>query len=236
MSILIGLHGRRGSGKDATFEGIHNWSSVRGVRAARRGFADSLKLSFARLFLPDCGLDEAVNWCNILKDTAYSQSKLSIRWGNHSEDGTTTFIEHIVNGRQALQRYGTEGHRDVFGEDFWVDALLPEPLHRDEIEPRWARNFIGPMDFGGDSPEICVVTDVRFDNEADRIHQLGGKIWHIVRPVENGGIGDKVDSHASELRLPDEKIDEEIYNDGGIEALHVKAHFLMQTNYAEVAK
>jgi len=34
-------------------------------------------------------------------------------------------IEHSITGRQALQRYGTEGHRDVFGEDFWVDALLP---------------------------------------------------------------------------------------------------------------
>jgi len=67
MTVLIGLHGRLGAGKDTAFEGIHKWASERGVRAARRGFADALKLSFARLFIPDCGLDEAVNWCNTLK-------------------------------------------------------------------------------------------------------------------------------------------------------------------------
>jgi len=119
MTVLIGLHGRLGAGKDTAFEGIHKWASERGVRAARRGFADALKLSFARLFIPDCGLDEAVNWCNTLKGHE-SASRLAVSWGVFSEYGTDTTIEHSITGRQALQRFGTEGHRDVFGEDFWV--------------------------------------------------------------------------------------------------------------------
>ena len=219
MSTLIGLHGRRGHGKDTAFEGIHQWASERGVRAARRGFADALKLSFARLFIPDCGLDEAVNWCDTLKRPD-SHSDLSVSWSNDSESGTHTTITHSINGRQALQRFGTEGHRDVFGEDFWIDALLP-------TEGDWSMNFRQEMDFSFEPPEFCVVTDVRFENEARRIKALGGDVYAVFRPGMVNG-----DTHASEGDLPPDLIDYTLRNDTTIDDLHLRMRNFMGNVYA----
>ena len=235
MTVLIGLHGRLGAGKDTAFEGIHKWASERGVRAARRGFADALKLSFARLFIPDCGLDEAVNWCNTLKGHE-SASRLAVSWGVFSEYGTDTTIEHSITGRQALQRFGTEGHRDVFGEDFWVDALLPMDPTPPGLgdSPRWSWAFRQEMDFSVDPPEICVVTDVRFVNEATRIRTLKGLNWKVVRPIENGGLGDNEGHHASELDLPTELIDHVILNNSSIDDLHSLIDDMMTETYGEV--
>lgn len=207
MTTLIGLSGSKESGKDSAYQFIHEWAADRGVRAGRRGFADALKLSFARLFIPDCSLEEAIQWCDILKQPM-SRGLLKIEWSNGliGNGETLTTIEHRISGRMALQRYGTEGHREVFGDDFWVDALLPE-------DSSWAMNFISRMDemqmFGGfEPPEICVVSDVRYENEAERIRKLGGQVWEIIRP----GL-ESSDDHASEAGLPSHLIDEQIFND-----------------------
>jgi Deoxynucleotide monophosphate kinase len=63
--------------------------------------------------------------------------------------------------REYLQRYGTEAHRQVFGWDFWVDQVLP-------------------MD-GFYAERNIVVTDVRYINEADRIHALQGHVIRVMR-------------------------------------------------------
>ena len=91
---------------------------------------------------------------------------------------------HVVIGneyrtqsmREFLQRYGTEAHRDVFGHNFWLDATLP---HADY------------------SKECIVITDVRFDNEAERVLACGGKVWRVE------GIDDETGGHASEAGVSD---------------------------------
>lgn len=208
MSILLGLNGRRGAGKDTAFSFVQDWANERGVSAHRRGFADALKLSFGRIFIPDISLEEAINWCDELK-AEESGSLLSVTWSRLDDFYTKTSITHQITGRQALQRYGTEGHRDVFGPDFWVDALLPTQTLEGEDDayriPSWPLNFRGPL--SAEPPEICAVTDCRFENEALRIKTLGGHVWEIVRP-------DQVvyDDHSSEKALPINLIDEQIIN------------------------
>lgn len=83
--------------------------------------------------------------------------------------------------RQYLQAYGTEAHRQVFGSSFWVDAVDLEHEGR-----------------------LVIVTDVRFENEADAVVRAGGVIVKVVGPpnVEDNG-----DGHASEAGLPAECID-----------------------------
>jgi hypothetical protein len=203
MTVLLGLHGRKGAGKDAAFGFAREWAADRGLRAERRGFADYLKLSFARLFLPNVALEEAVIWCDELK-TAKSNSKLEMEWSRGQVDDTTTTIQHRISGRVAMQRFGTESHRDVFGPDFWVDALLPF----ENWEGEFNRN-----PFLVEQTDICVVTDVRFENEAERIHALGGQVWKIDRPLKN------VDQHVSEVPLDDEFIDRVIPNAGTLNDL-----------------
>lgn len=220
MTNLIGLNGRRGAGKDTAFGLLHQWLSERGVSSARRGFADALKLSFARMFIPTISLDEAVIWCDELKqdaDLGRDPSFLTVRWGGASDDGTVTHVEHRITGRQALQRYGTEGHRDVFDDNFWVDALLPTDAVYDENEnetgPRWPWNFVGfsVSSFLQDSqpPDVAFVTDCRFPNEAQRIRELDGKVWALM-PV--GWPEREQDGHASETPLPDDLVSRYIRN------------------------
>jgi hypothetical protein len=254
MTYLLGLNGRRGAGKDTAFGFLGDWAAERGVSARRRGFADSLKLSFARIFIPDISLEEAIMWCDELKmdrdlDRTREPALLTIRWGNTDQHGTISTIQHQINGRQALQRYGTEAHRDVFDENFWVDALLPTgndvqyrpathaeltidaydpggvyslpgaPMNlpgyrewrndreRDGVPvttPLWPLNFRNPL--FPDPPDIAVVTDVRFPNEAERIKALGGQVWEIHRGDES------CDTHSSETPLPADLIDRTIYN------------------------
>jgi len=61
--------------------------------------------------------------------------------------------------REALQKIGTEVGRDVFHQDFWVQALHAK------IDPQ--KNY--------------VITDVRFPNEINWIHENGGIVIEIQR-------------------------------------------------------
>jgi hypothetical protein len=100
---------------------------------------------------------------------------------------------HGPEVRELLQRFGTEVGRELWGEDFWVNAAV------DTIK---------------DGSRV-VVSDVRYPNEADAIKKLGGEIWRIVRP-EFGAAND----HASEHALNDYKFDHIFENNSDIESLH----------------
>jgi hypothetical protein len=222
MTLLIGLHGRRGAGKDTAFGLLHEWLAERGQSSARRGFADALKFSFARMFVPSMTLEEAVIWCDELKldyDTGHEPSAMQIKWGGPSQDGTVTHVSHTITGRQALQRFGTECHRDIFGINFWTDALLPldgtmtdfpDGIEKEgRVRPSWPFRFRGPLVV--EPPDVAFVTDTRFPNEAERIRELGGKVWKIVRTP----VSENEDPHSSEIPLPDELVDQEINSPSG---------------------
>ena len=174
VPILIGISGNRGSGKDTSFSYIEKWANENNVLAVRRAFADPLKFSFARIFFSEITLEDAIIWCNKIKENSII----------NAGDGVA------VTGRQALQHYGLEAHRELFGENFWLDLVLPKENWQEKI---------GEAD-------ICVITDVRLDNEAQRIKELGGVIWKINRKL------DTVDEHATEQGLPTELVDIHVMN------------------------
>jgi hypothetical protein len=97
--------------------------------------------------------------------------------------------------RELIQRTGTEAGRGVIGDNVWVNATMNRIDHID-----------------------TVITDVRFENEADAIRERGGEIWRINRP----GFG-PVNDHWSEIALDDYKFDLEILNDGGLDHLAIQA-------------
>lgn len=97
--------------------------------------------------------------------------------------------------RRLLQRIGG-GHRRLFGPDYWVEIG----------RAKWRRL------------ERAVVTDVRYQNEADAIRADGGVIALVTRP----GVG-PVNGHDSE-RLPAAIApDFHLDNDGPIEELWLQA-------------
>ncbi len=179
--MLIGLTGEAGSGKDAVFGCIAKVDS----RAERRAFADPLKVSAARALGFDGSTEECVAFCNEVKQPGVSVTV--------AEPGR---LLRTVTGREYLQRYGTEAHRDVFGMDFWIDVTCP----------------LG-FDHSG---RVVLITDVRFDNEAQRVHDCGGVLWNVYRPSVSR-IAES--AHASESGVMGEYIDYVIDNSGSLEDL-----------------
>lgn len=174
MGTIVGLHGKLGSGKDTVYERMAKVLPVTQV-----SFADKLK-------------DSA---CSLLKITREEMERYK-----RDEDGAMhqiTLTEFHQGGvgrsvtrltmREYLQRYGTESHRDIFGQDFWIDQALPLGM---DIDPN----------------TVYAVTDCRFLNEALRIKELGGLIVRV------NGVESDTGAHASEVPLPDHLIDLEIDN------------------------
>lgn len=195
--MLIGLHGKARSGKDTVFRMIQQDFGGSGIKVVRDAFADRLKISAARALGFDGAAEECIAFCNDIK----TRGVLTAEYGSDGD-----FIS--ITGREFLQKYGTEAHREVFGYDFWVDAVLPN----------WQDDDYGRED-GLTANDILVITDVRFVNEAERIVDCGGVVWEITRPAAEVG-----DSHASEQRLPSEFINYTIENLGSLDALQAKVN------------
>lgn len=231
---LIGLNGKARSGKDTTADKIEEWCKAwtPELTVARHGFADKLKESAAH----SLGVfEEEIAFCNKLKGD-YERGTVQVRMASIST-GPNNLVKQIT-GREFLQYYGTEAHRDVFGYNFWVDALLPEGEgrdrwvtetqteydgHRNEISsqggawghPNWHTNFYSDR---GRAADVCLITDCRFDNEARRITDLGGEIWRIDRDGSGAGSAGK-EGHASEQDLPGELVSLIIQNNGSLSDL-----------------
>lgn len=209
--VLIGLSGAFRSGKDTTADLIVEWGQRNGVIVGRKAFADSLKQSFVRMFFPDASVAEALQITDRLKHTG----ELVLIERHEVGPGDKSHLEHRISGRVALQRYGTECHREMFGSSFWTDQLLPLD------EPFWP-NF--NHTFQSSIPSVCVVTDVRFDDEAQRVLDLGGSNWKIERRGFEG------DDHASEQGISNDLVQVNVHNNFTLDVLKETVNNLCDRN------
>ncbi len=172
---------------------------VRPVVVGLTGYARSGKDSFAETLIAEYGF-ERIAFADALKLFVRMISPrindLVIDDGRGWEGAKQD--ERI---RRLLQNVGLAA-REVLGEDVWVQAALRD-LRRDGR---------------------YVVTDVRFPNELEAIHALGGEVLRLLRPL----VGPAND-HVSESALEDAPIDRAIQNDRGLDELAASARF-----YAEV--
>lgn len=118
--------------------------------------------------------------------------------------------------RRLYQRIGTEGGRNLFGEDFWVDLLDKN------VNDLW------------DSSTRYVLTDARFLNEGQWV--LGRGRYHgrtdlfesgrgVLAWIDRPGL--KSDGHASESGELYDMADFIIRNETTIEELHEDVRFMM---------
>lgn len=112
--------------------------------------------------------------------------------------------------RRLLQVLGTEIGRKMFGENVWVDIA--------------AHNISELLDLGID----VAITGIRYLNEVDMIHNLGGTLIWIDRPSESEAVVPGL-AHISEA-LTSEHFDEIIVNDSTLEVLHEKIEIFSQTD------
>ncbi|MCW5597713.1 MAG: hypothetical protein KIT80_23665 [Chitinophagaceae bacterium] len=100
--------------------------------------------------------------------------------------------------REVMQSFGTDWGRNMIHPDIWVKHT------KMNIRRLLDKNL------------KVVVTDVRYNNEAEMIRDLGGEIWKIDRP--NNPF--KIDtSHCSENGIADDYIDLTIKNHSDIDKL-----------------
>lgn len=110
--------------------------------------------------------------------------------------------------RKLLQWLGTNWGRSI-DENLWVSLW--------KAEAEKALPFLGEFD-------VIVCDDVRFDNEAETITALGGKVIHIERPdsVSHAEGGEGIVQHASEAGINPKFLDCGLVNSGSIDELRAQ--------------
>lgn len=108
--------------------------------------------------------------------------------------------------RELLQLLGTEFGRGMIRDDIWVMRTM---------------QAVDAIDADG-----CVITDVRFDNEAEAIRSRGGLIFEVVRPGHACLRGD-ASGHSSERGIAKEHILATIANSGTLADLDAAVRSLL---------
>ena len=169
--MLIGINGFKGAGKDTVAAYL-----VKNHGFTRLAFADLLKLSVATLF------NIPIDWIDTYKDEPNCYVAIGFKNDpapsfNQIEGQPSKMWSPMTEMtlREFLKRYGTESHRDVFGDDFWIEQLFKERMGSE-----WHRGS-----------RYCV-SDARFENELRFIRDLDGFNVRVMRP------GLTADEHRSE--------------------------------------
>lgn len=89
-------------------------------------------------------------------------------------------------GRKILQRLGTEVFRQHVHTDIWLWVM--------------ERRLLSLLD---EPPSLITIDDVRFDNEAAFVRELGGTVIEVCRPGTLGAL----DGHASEAGVNPDLVD-----------------------------
>jgi hypothetical protein len=108
--------------------------------------------------------------------------------------------------RRILQLAGTECMRQGYDQDIWARTLERRAVT--------------------DPDTSVVIGDVRFPNEVDAVHRLGGIVVRVDREVP----GTAEDFHLSEIALADYRgWDRIVRNDGSLDALSAKVRDVIST-------
>jgi hypothetical protein len=109
--------------------------------------------------------------------------------------------------RQMMQTLGTEWGRVSVNQDLWLILAGKKVAEYKEAGYN------------------VVITDVRFENEAEWLRSQGGVLVHVIRP----NAGTTPHGHASEAGVKQEAKDFLIYNTGTLEDLRDKVEYVVST-------
>lgn len=178
MTLLLGITGKAGSGKDTVADYLKANYNFRSV-----AFAGPLKNGVKAMFnLTDKDLDHP------LKEQV---------------------IPYIGKSpRQLMQLLGTEYGRNLVHEDLWLLLAANQiKKHRDD-------------------GYNVVLTDCRFDNEADFVRYSEGKVIHVHRPSAGTSF-----AHSSEVGVKPCLEDYSLINDSTFGELYRQVDSLMEVLY-----
>lgn len=157
----------------------------------------------------DTAASHLVNGPRRYKQYAFAQPmkeacKVIFGWDERHVNGVLKDVvdpRYGTSPRKALQTLGTEWGRDIINPSIWlIRAQIEIAKHRD-----------------------LVITDVRFDNEAELIRSSGGIIVKVTREDTTG-----VMAHSSEAGIKWELIKHVVTNNGTITDLHVWINLIVK--------
>lgn len=174
MQHILGLTGFAGAGKDTVADLL-----VAHARFRKLAFADALRAEVAGGFgvlvsaLADPATKHhptpALSMRRAPRDfLAAVVLSLSVAAPDHRTPLSNEWLDEPRSPRQILQWWGTEYRRSQH-DRYWTRAMLSR--------------LVG---YQRDGESRFVITDVRFDNEADTVRTAGGAIWQVTRPGCDG--------------------------------------------------
>jgi hypothetical protein len=116
----------------------------------------------------------------------------------------------------AVQYFGWNGQKDDRGRKLLQDIGMAGRAYDPECWLRHMR-WSNPVRY----KKPAVITDVRFENEAQWIRRNGGKLVRIIRPELTVG------EHISETEQKNIACHHEIYNSGSVQDLHINIEQLI---------
>lgn len=196
--MIIGLTGAAGSGKDSVADIL-----VREHGFRRIAFADALYEEVSTAF------NVPIEFLKNRETKEKPSARLSL--GHCMDDKFAMLVRQIkhrgnrpighasipYSPRQILQWWGTD-YRRAQRETYWIDKVRAQLL----------------CPYGGAMEQDWVITDVRFQNEADLVQELGGQLGLVLRP----GV-EPVADHDSEEFWKTCSPDVVIQNDGTLAGL-----------------
>ena len=158
------------------------------------GYARSGKDEVAKILVEEFGY-KRVAFADKIKTLLYETNPQV--GGNRLQHLVSTYGWDVAKSqpevRHLLQTLGVSA-RKIFGENFWVDQAILN------VHPS----------------ERIVISDVRFENEAERIQSLSGQIWRIKRTGVQA-----VNAHVSETQMDGYKVDKILQNGGTLDELKI---------------
>lgn len=213
---IIGINGFKRVGKGETANAIER--AYNGGNVKQAGFANKLKVLAGLTLGFERTEEELIALADSMKVTGGG-------YVHYDEPDGAENVMHDFTMRSFYQHLGTDA-RELFGEDFWVDQVLPKPPKIETTDRARLERRKGLIDFDLQTwyplTDLLLITDVRFDNEARRILALGGEVWEVLRP------GTASDGHASEQPLAREFVSRQIDNDSTLEALGDKVKLALE--------
>jgi hypothetical protein len=233
--VIIGIAGLAGVGKDTTADFLarnHGFVKVALADPLKRICREVFNFTDDQLWGPsekrnaaDYRYPRTVE-ARIFVEALLAKRKMDLTWEKaiSKEFGSDAF-KHFLTTRYSLQKLGTEWGRDCY-PNIWVDyalriarqLLTGSPDEVDYYNYYSAKSgllFVGS--YG--RPKGVVISDVRFKNEIDAIHAVGGKVVRIVRSTSLSGAASQHRSEQEQKDIPDSVFDHILYNNSTLAAL-----------------
>lgn len=227
--MIIGILGFARTGKDTVADLILS------AGAQKIGFADALKRTCINIF----DFSHEQMWGSTEEkegpDKRYPREHTWDRRSTHDdrkclccgivmETWLSENVQCFLTPRYAMKIIGTEGARHCWNE-IWVKKALDDAAM---IQNGYLYNkALGIENTLCDYPKSAIFIDTRFINEVNAIQAAGGRVFRIKRPGYDKPAFDHP-SETEQLRIPDDKLQGVIMNDGTLEDLRRQVLALLE--------